>query len=239
MNLINSLSIKTKTIISPASSILFLLVVSILVYVNLSQIGNNVGYVANDLSKGALTANRLLDEIYCKRMAMKNYVQSGDVRYHLLFKELATKMQNTVTVAQQRNLSNEKNAMLEKIVTLNKEYSDLFNNSVVVNSEAQSEVFSSKITSAGRAALTKLSQIMSSAYDDGDPVAAYYAGVVQQHLLLSRIYISKFSMSEIPDETDSERATIEIARAMNALNSSMESCKIRLAERHYKPVSRQ
>jgi methyl-accepting chemotaxis protein len=218
MNPLNSLSIKTKTIISPASSILFLLIVSILVYVNLSQIGNNVAYVADDLSKDALTANKLLDEIYRKRMAMKNYVQSGDVRFNQLFKELALKMQNTVTLAQKRDLSNEKNEMLKKIVTLNAEYSDLFNNNVVANSEAQSQVFSSKITSAGRAARTKLSEIMSSAYDDGDPIAAYYAGVVQQHLLLSRMYISKFSMSEIPANSDSERASIEITRAMNAVN---------------------
>ncbi|MFP4314095.1 MAG: methyl-accepting chemotaxis protein, partial [Alphaproteobacteria bacterium] len=57
----------------------------------------------------------------------------------------------------------------------------------------------------------KITQIMESASRDGDPVAAYSAGVVQQHLLLGRYYARDFLLRN--QAADSERALSELAFA--------------------------
>lgn len=64
----------------------------------------------------------------------------------------------------------------------------------------------------GTAARRDLSQIMESAYRDSDPEAAYYAGLVQQHLMLARFYGADFLLTNA--ETSRERTLQEIESAL-------------------------
>ncbi|MCH2037415.1 MAG: methyl-accepting chemotaxis protein [Rickettsiales bacterium] len=56
-----------------------------------------------------------------------------------------------------------------------------------------------------------LTQIMESAYRDNDVRSAYFAGKIQQHLMLLRLYASKFLNAN--DEADAKRAYAEADRA--------------------------
>ncbi len=65
---------------------------------------------------------------------------------------------------------------------------------------------------AGTAARLDLSEIMESAYRDGDPDAAYYAGLVQQHLMLARFYGADYLLTN--DEESRLRTLDEIDAAL-------------------------
>ncbi len=64
---------------------------------------------------------------------------------------------------------------------------------------------------SGLAARHDLSEIMETAYRDGDPDAAFYAGLVQQHLMLARFYGADFQLSNA--ESSRERTLQEIDAA--------------------------
>ncbi|MFN3170927.1 MAG: methyl-accepting chemotaxis protein [Hyphomicrobiales bacterium] len=67
------------------------------------------------------------------------------------------------------------------------------------------------LNDSGRDARSTLSDIIDSAYNDGDIEAAYYGGVVQQHLMLARYYGEKFLLANESDDRD--RTLQEIATA--------------------------
>ncbi|ADD67313.1 methyl-accepting chemotaxis sensory transducer [Denitrovibrio acetiphilus DSM 12809] len=60
-----------------------------------------------------------------------------------------------------------------------------------------------------------LTEITQSAYKDGDPDAAFYAGSIQEHVLLSRYYILQYTKSN--SEQDLETARTEINQSINEL----------------------
>ncbi|MEO1040017.1 MAG: methyl-accepting chemotaxis protein [Pseudomonadota bacterium] len=68
---------------------------------------------------------------------------------------------------------------------------------------------------SGTSARRAISQIMSSAYNDGDSDAAYYAGVMQERVLLSRFYGERFLVTN--EANDMERTLAELAEGRAAL----------------------
>ncbi|MEM1284475.1 MAG: HAMP domain-containing methyl-accepting chemotaxis protein [Pseudomonadota bacterium] len=67
------------------------------------------------------------------------------------------------------------------------------------------------LNGSGRDARSKLSDIIDSAYGDGDIEAAYYGGIVQQHLMLARYYGEKFLLANQDDDRDRTLQEIDIA----------------------------
>lgn len=69
-----------------------------------------------------------------------------------------------------------------------------------------------KLDPTGTSARKALSDIMESAFQDSDPEAAYYAGRVQQHLMLARFYGADFLLTD--SESSKVRAFKEIELAL-------------------------
>ncbi|WP_440957609.1 methyl-accepting chemotaxis protein [Oceanicaulis sp. LC35] len=63
----------------------------------------------------------------------------------------------------------------------------------------------------------KLSEVMRSAYTDGDVEAAYRAGLAQEHLMLGRYYAERFLRTNT--EADSQRAVSEFELARSELDA--------------------
>lgn len=82
----------------------------------------------------------------------------------------------------------------------------------VVEIQTQRNELVPQLNSAGREARTTMSQIVESAYNDGDIEAAYLGGIVQQHLMLARYYGEKFLLANGADDRDRTYQEIEIAQ---------------------------
>jgi len=61
----------------------------------------------------------------------------------------------------------------------------------------------------------KLTEIMETAYRDGDPVAAFYAGRAQEKLLLGRLYVQRFLIQN--DEGSIDRALAEFQEMQDGI----------------------
>ena len=80
------------------------------------------------------------------------------------------------------------------------------------------------LDSIGPALRKNVSDIRTSAYKDGDITAAYYASVVQEHLMLGRLYAAKFLVDN--DPMDAQRARDEFAiskEAADTLNLELQN----------------
>ncbi|MEL6478012.1 MAG: methyl-accepting chemotaxis protein, partial [Pseudomonadota bacterium] len=69
-------------------------------------------------------------------------------------------------------------------------YLDAFNRMTELQDRRDVQV--SKLTEIGPKARKQLTDVMTSAYRDGDPAAAYYAGIAQQELMLGRFYTERY-----------------------------------------------
>jgi len=178
---------------------------------------DSVNVVADELSKEAQTSNQLLDQIYRKRMTMKNYVQTTDEALVTRFNAVSESMMTTIANAESRPKSETQSTLLNQIKSMTSEYVEQFNNKLVPNKRLENSLFDQSITENGRTARNDLSGIMTSAYADADPEAAYYAALVQESLLLSRLYVSKFLVTE--ELSDVERAAAEIEEALSNIST--------------------
>ncbi len=70
----------------------------------------------------------------------------------------------------------------------------------------------SELARLGPKTRKQLTSIMDSAYADGDPEAAYYAGLAQQELMLGRFYTERFLLTNAQDAFDRSTGHLQDAR---------------------------
>ncbi|MEM6381329.1 MAG: HAMP domain-containing methyl-accepting chemotaxis protein [Pseudomonadota bacterium] len=75
-------------------------------------------------------------------------------------------------------------------------------------------VLTPEISNEGRAARSAISEIMQSAYADNDAEAAYLGGVLQQNIMLARLYADRYLATSSPDHL--ERVSLERERVLEA-----------------------
>ncbi len=94
----------------------------------------------------------------------------------------------------------------------------------VVEIQARRNEVVPMLNAVGRDARTTMTDIIESAYNDSDIEAAYYGGVVQQHLMLARYYGEKFLLANQVDDRDRTYEEIETARSnMRTLLASLQN----------------
>ena len=86
----------------------------------------------------------------------------------------------------------------------------------VVELQTRRNIVVPMLNGAGRDARSALSEIMSTAYNDNDPAAAYYAARAQESLMLARYYGEKYLLANSPD--DRNRTREEIAETLDRVH---------------------
>lgn len=79
---------------------------------------------------------------------------------------------------------------------------------IVSDIEERNKIVAEQMDPAGEAMRIAISDIMDSAFQDGDPDAAFYAGDVQESLLLARLFATKFLTANL--QADADRALQEL-----------------------------
>ncbi|MCH2159521.1 MAG: methyl-accepting chemotaxis protein [Oleiphilaceae bacterium] len=110
-------------------------------------------------------------------------------------------------------------AILESINALSRNYDQAFIGSVVSNMRERNRLVNEGMNVAGSQIRKELTYIRDSAYKDNDIVAAYYAGVVQENLLLARLYAFRFLDDN--QESSADRVPNELSAASRELNTLM------------------
>ncbi|MEM1378360.1 MAG: methyl-accepting chemotaxis protein [Pseudomonadota bacterium] len=168
--------------------------------------------LVNDAKQDLLTARlgvmqyRITnDDLYAQR------VESSVVELRALNEELAAFMIDEALVDQITSLE-------EPLVDYQSSFAE------VVEIQTRRNEVVPMINGMGRDARTTMTEIIESAYNDGDIEAAYYGGVVQQHLMLGRYYGEKYLLQNTPEDRDRASEEIENARGnMRTLLGSLEN----------------
>ncbi|MCV3274339.1 methyl-accepting chemotaxis protein [Roseobacter sinensis] len=95
------------------------------------------------------------------------------------------------------------------------EYEAQFN--LMLDARMEYDTVESELTEAGLTARKALTEIMTTAYEDNDPTAAFYAGRAQEALMLGRYYLEKYRRTEAA--TDLERSVLEMRDATAELGT--------------------
>ena len=88
---------------------------------------------------------------------------------------------------------------------------------VMLEARTQYDALESALSEAGLTARKALTEIMTTAYEDGDPTAAFYAGRAQEALMLGRYYLQVFRQSE--NTADLDRSISEMRMATTELRT--------------------
>lgn len=99
---------------------------------------------------------------------------------------------------------------LEQVGPQTKEYQAAFNSVVALQSQRNEQV--AILSQTGPATRKALSEIMQSAYEDKDPIAAYYAGRAQEQLLLGRFYAERYLLNNSPEAFTRSEEHLKAAR---------------------------
>lgn len=154
------------------------------------------------------------DGLEARLDAMKFRI-NGDLDISADFEQNMTEILEVSSLIRATGRMNEESlAGLERSETLIGEYSAAFSKIVELR-EPRNELVE-ELIATGRQVRVNLSEIMESAYVDGDPVASFYAGRAQEQLLLGRLYMERFLLNN--QQVSFDRAMEAFSKANTGLD---------------------
>lgn len=153
-------------------------------------------------------AGRVQANLLEARLAVKNFIISASEQNIATVKERAGRTLELNNEFARLVDSAEKEQLLKEQDTQLKNYLSAFDEVTSLQARRNDLVFNS-LDTVGPQIERKLTEIMQSAYQDSDAVAAFRAGTVQRNLLLMRLYATKFLVNN--DETSFQRVLSESA----------------------------
>ncbi len=219
--MLDNLSVKIKALLSPLAILAMLVTLGIFDSLSLSSIDEKVETLTRDLAPDSGIASDILANILHKRLAVKEYVKTSADQdaaevnalhdeYKIVFKEARAAIRNPDRVK-----------IMETMDKLADRYMEGFNARVVANMKRRNDLVENTLNVKGPAIRKALTEIRSSAYRDGDADAGYYAGVVQEHVLLGRLYVFRYLVEN--DGAARQRVTAEVANARGAISNLMRN----------------
>ncbi|GHG05147.1 HAMP domain-containing methyl-accepting chemotaxis protein [Thalassotalea marina] len=183
-----------------------LIITSVIAVTGLSNVYNGFvdyrGLAVNTNLSSRLQANMLM-----MRLAVLKYINTQDEKALADFEDREAKMSGFLREAQKGISKPERARLVDNIVAEVDDYKAAFKN-VVNLYQQRNDVVSGQLDPNGLAMRQATTDIINSAYQDGDPDAAYHAAQVQEHLLLGRLYVTKFLVTN--KQSDATRAIEEL-----------------------------
>ena len=164
-----------------------------------------------ETARTSLTANAIFEDIFEARMAAAKWRLSPSQEQ---IDEVRANMDELRAAEEQIAEIGGENATL--LVAFQNLSSDLSNYEeqfqLMLAARDRFDALEREIQGAGLAARQSLSKIMTTAYEDGDPVAAFYAGRAQESLMLGRYYLERYRRTEAEADVDRSLSEMQIAK---------------------------
>ncbi len=171
-----------------------------------------------EIARDNVLMGRIQANLLMCRLMVKEFVKTSSEASVEEFNTRMTQLKEFVQEAQD-DINN--SARAEKVDLIDQDitkYQDGFKQ--VTDYAAKRNQIVADLAGKGLKMRENLTEIMKTAYRDGDPSAAYYAGRAQEHVVLGRLYVYKFldqnfqedynrAIKEFIDETDHLLATMD------------------------------
>lgn len=162
-------------------------------------------------ARTTLTANAIFEDVFEARMAALKWRLSPEESH---IEEVRGNMEELriaeAEIAATAGAGSDLMRTFESLGSDLTEYETRFQS--MLDNRAEFNQLEASIREAGLTARKALTDIMTSAYQDGDPTAAFYAGRAQEALMLGRYYLERFRRTEAIGDVDRSLAEMEAAR---------------------------
>ncbi len=210
----SNLSLVKKSIVGFGAVLLAVIVIVISIVVSFATIRDGIQEYAEYAADYA-TASELEENLLLMRLSMKDFLITNSDQDLQKFEQRRGDFDQTINRATREITKPERAAKIREIKALRDQYVSGFGQvkEIIGNRNSNlSQVFN-PVTKETR---ELLSEIIKTAYEDGDPEASYIGDEAIQALLLGRLYFNKFIRTT--DSADFNRASYELGeRFQNAL----------------------
>lgn len=165
------------------------------------------------LAKNTNLAGRIQANMLMTRMNVKDFLITNSEEDHKQTMSYFEEMEGFLNEAQSSITDPERIKMITFTEKSVQEYIESFE--VVQTAIKDRNMHLQKLQDIGLAMRQQLTEIMTTAFEDGDATAAYYAGRLQEHLMLARYYALNFSRSGL--KADEDRIHAELGPKMEGL----------------------
>ena len=205
-----NMKLKMQLTVSFGLILALLVITSVIAYQGLANTYS--GFVEyRGLAKDTNLAGRVQANMLTMRLSVLSFLNTRSPSAIEQFDQRREKM-DTFLAEAKIEIQNPKRApLVREAASEVSQYTNAFATVVSLFSE-RNKVVSKDLTPAGLAMRKANTDIINSAYKDGDPDAAFYASRVQEHLLLGRLYVTKYLVTNA--EKDSSRALDELTNKM-------------------------
>ncbi|MGH1481348.1 MAG: HAMP domain-containing protein, partial [Geminicoccales bacterium] len=215
----NRLSIGGRIYLTVGVVLALLVTISSVSYIATSELAG----VFNDYRSTArqtLIANEQIEDLFEARLAAFGYrINPSDDRAKMVSNNIDEIHQTSKTAHELFAGQPDVLRKMAEIEDLADRYRAGFEKMTVL--QAERETIVSELAAIGPKARKQLTSIMSTAYSDGDPEAAYYAGIAQQELMLGRFYAERFLLNN--DTQSFDRSNDHLASAKKELNTLLKA----------------
>jgi len=204
----------------------FIAVLTILVVVALSSFsgikkaseGFN-GY--KELTEETKVSGDLLSNMILARMGSHDFLSSNSDESHEMFTEHIEMVEEDIKNAIEHTKDPERLKIIKEISQNTAKYEEGFAKVVEAINIKNKQLEVLKVN--GLEMRKALTEIMKSAYQDGDRAAAYYAGRLQEHLILARY--TALGFSNTGSKASDDRTRLELGKEMTPLIAELKKLK--------------
>ncbi|MEG3638659.1 HAMP domain-containing methyl-accepting chemotaxis protein [Magnetococcus sp. PR-3] len=164
------------------------------------------------LARDTNLAGRLQANMLMVRMNVKDFNITGSQKDIDQYNDYYEKMSTFLTEALEEIQKPERASLVSDVNRKVKEYQRGFDQ-VKAFRLSRNKAVQDGMDPNGLKMRKDITAIMESAFQDGDPSGAYYAGRAQEHVLLGRLYAAKFLQTNAQADAD---------RALNELNTQLD-----------------
>jgi methyl-accepting chemotaxis protein len=221
-----NLSLRTKLIAGFVTILALLILVSVVAFNALNHASQGFTHY-REMARDANLAGRLQANMLMVRMNVKDFLITGSEKDKNQYREYYTKMQGFLETAQSE-INNPERA--EKIDTVDEErskYNDAFTKVIAIRKQ-RDQLVNNVLNVHGPLMENALTDIMESAKNDSDMIAAFNSGLAMKHLLLGRVYMAKFLDTNQKSAVDRVHTEFDkMVRFLTILDTELENANRR------------
>jgi len=160
-----------------------------------------------ELANEVFLAGELQENMIQTRLYAKDFLLTGDEETIDEVEDGLAELKDTVAEADRELIEAERAPLIDRIQDSVGDYEEAFNQ-IIALVRRRNDVVNARLDPNGLAMREAVTQMMESAYADDDHREAYYAGRVQETLLLARLYVNRYLTTNLRE--DAERAHTEL-----------------------------
>ncbi|MEP3277521.1 MAG: HAMP domain-containing methyl-accepting chemotaxis protein [Stappiaceae bacterium] len=187
---------------------------AVVAFVSLNETKNTFSEYRG-LARDTNLVGRLQANVLMTRLGVKDFVKKADKAAIALVRERLAKATAFHKEAEVEIQNPERAKGIQSIGQALVDYGNGFDEVIALQDLRNQDV--NELNHAGPEIRKNLTAVSESAFRDGDPTATYWAGRVQESVMLARLNAQKFLI--VNDQASSDRAMTEIAKAQKDLQS--------------------